>query len=123
MTFSGVPSLAIAGCLPLSGVGVGINSGFLSGLLFGLLPAIRSAVAAGTIRLSDGGRGSSSGRSRHRARRVLVGLQMALALLLLVGSGLMARSFQRLSSVDPGFRPQRVLSFGLSALDASEAVL
>jgi putative ABC transport system permease protein len=82
-----------------------------SGMLFGLLPALRAGSKRSFSALRDGGRGSTIGRDRHRARAVLVVGQVALALVLLVGSGLMVRSFQRLRAVDPGFRSQGVLTF------------
>jgi MFS family permease len=69
--------------------------------------------------LKEGGRGSSSGRERHRARNALVIAQMALALVLLIGSGLMIRSFQALRNVDPGFtNPEEVLLVRLSVPEA-----
>jgi len=82
-----------------------------AGLLFGLLPALRAGSRRTFGALRNGGRGSTIGRDRHRARAVLVVGQVALALVLLVGSGLMVRSFQRLRAVDPGFRPDGVLTF------------
>ena len=85
-----------------------------AGLLFGGLPALRSGSDKMLGALRDGGRGSTIGGDRHRARGVLVVTQVALALVLLVGSGLMVRSFQQLSSVDPGFRAQGVLTFAIS---------
>jgi predicted permease len=82
----------------------------LSGALFGLFPVIRYGKAGVAGALREGGRGGSAGRKRHRARNALVVAQVALALLLLVGSGLMIRSFQALRNVDPGFRnPEEVL--------------
>jgi predicted permease len=86
----------------------------VAGLLFGLLPALRAGSKRTLAALRDGGRGSTIGRDRHRARSVLVVGQVALALILLVGSGLMVRSFQQLRSVDPGFDPQGVMTFRLS---------
>lgn len=86
----------------------------LAGLLFGLLPALRAGSKKTTAALRDGGRGSTIGRDRHRARSVLVVGQVALALMLLVGSGLMVRSFQRLRSVDPGFDASGIMTFRLS---------
>ncbi len=84
----------------------------LSGLLFGLLPVFK--YAAGTrlgLAMRDGGRGSSAGRERHRARNVLVVVQVALALVLLVGSGLMIRTLQAMRHVQPGFTsPNEVLT-------------
>jgi len=85
-----------------------------AGLLFGLLPALRAGSKRTLAALRDGGRGSTIGRDRHRARSVLVVGQVALALMLLVGSGLMVRSFQQLRSVDPGFGAEGVMTFRLS---------
>ncbi len=96
---------------------VGIS--LLSGLLFGLFPVVRYRrpdLAAG---LKEGGRGGSAGKERHRARNTLVVAQMALALLLLVGSGLMLRSFQALRSVDPGFDPEGVLTLRITLPEAT----
>src|ERR1017187_2147603 len=81
----------------------------LAGVLFGLLPVLKYAGPhlAGTLR--GGGRTMSQGRERHRARDTLVVLQVALALVLLVGSGLMIRTFQALRNFQPGFtRPEEV---------------
>ncbi len=84
----------------------------LAGLVFGLFPVMRLRSLELVAALKEGGRGSSTGKERHRARNSLVVAQVALALVLLVGSGLMFRSFQALRSVDPGFeRPDEVLSF------------
>ena len=84
----------------------------LSGLLFGLLPAFRTGGLDLVSSLKEGGRGGSAGTERHRARHTLVVAQMALALVLLAGSGLMIRSFQALRNVDPGFSdPEEVLTF------------
>jgi predicted permease len=78
----------------------------LSGLLFGLIPALKYAGAAGgqvSAGLRGGGRTSSQSKERHRARDVLVVVQVALALVLLVSSGLMIRTFQTMRTVTPGF--------------------
>ena len=81
----------------------------LSGLFFGLIPVMKYAgprVAAG---LRGGGRTMSQGRERHRARNTLVVVQVGLALVLLIGSGLMIRTFQALRNVQPGFtNPEQV---------------
>jgi putative ABC transport system permease protein len=80
-------------------------------LLFGVLPVLRFAEPS-VAALQEGGRSASEGRTRHRARNVLVVAEIALALVLLVVSGLMIRSFQALRSVDPGFRaPEQVQTF------------
>ncbi len=65
--------------------------------------------------LKEGGRASSDGRSRHRARNILVVAEVALAVVLLVGSGLMMRTFQAMRKVDPGFtQPEQVLTLRVS---------
>jgi predicted permease len=82
----------------------------LSGTLFGLVPALKSSQADPQTALKEGGRGASG--IRHRAQSVFVIVEMAMALVLLVGAGLMVRSLARLWSVDPGFNPQNLLTFG-----------
>ncbi len=86
----------------------------LAGLLFGLLPALRTGSARMLLSLRVGGRGGMIGRAQHTARNALVVSQVALALILLVGSALMVRSFQELRAVDPGFDAEGVLTFRLS---------
>ena len=75
----------------------------LAGLLFGLIPVVKHARSSITTALRAGGRTLSQSREAHRARNTLVVLQMALAVVLLVGSGLMIRTFQALRQVQPGF--------------------
>ena len=82
----------------------------LSGTLFGLVPALKSSQADPQTALKEGGRGGSA--TRHRAQSVFVIVEMAMALVLLIGAGLMVRSLARLWSVDPGFNPRNVLTFG-----------
>ncbi len=86
----------------------------LAGLAFGAIPLTRILGRGVGGALRDGNRGSTAGRERHRTRNILVTGQLALALVLLVGSGLMVRTFQRLRSVDPGFDPADVLTVGMS---------
>ncbi len=85
----------------------------LAGLLFGVIPALRTKTTWLAAALKEGGRAQTSGRSRHRARNILVGAQVALAVVLLVGSGLMVRTYQTLTAVDLGFDPENVLTFRL----------
>ncbi len=97
----------------------------LSGVLFGMFPVVRWARAHLLGALKEGGRGSSTGRERHRMRNTLVVGQIALALVLLIGSGLMIRSFLALKQVDPGFRdPEQILAVRItvpgSAFDGPE---
>ncbi len=75
----------------------------LAGALFGLIPVLRFARPHLSTALKEGGRGASDGRQRHRARSALVIAEVALALVLLVGSGLMIRTFQAMQHVEPGF--------------------
>ena len=92
----------------------GLAVSVAAGLLFGLLPAHRAGAVAAGGHMTARARGATVGRERQVARRGLVVLQIALALTLLVGSGLAVRSFQRLAAVDPGFDPVDVLTFGLA---------
>ena len=92
----------------------GLAVSLAAGLLFGLLPAWRACALAASGHMTAGARGATSGRDRQLVRRGLVVVQLALALTLLVGSGLAVRSFQRLAVVDPGFDPVDVLTFALA---------
>ena len=85
----------------------------LSGVLFGLAPALAISRASLNDSLKEGGR-SMTGARGQRTRGVLVVAQMALALMLLVGAGLMVRSFARLQQVSPGFEPEGLLTLQLS---------
>jgi predicted permease len=80
---------------------VGVS--LLAGLVLGAIPALKFAGPRIIAGLHGGGRGSSAGRQQHRAQNVLVVAQVALALVLLVSSGLMIRTFQSLLGVEPGF--------------------
>jgi putative ABC transport system permease protein len=113
----GLPRLheiAINGTVLLFTLGVSL----LAGVLFGLIPVLRFGEPSAAA-LKEGGRSASDGRSRHRARNALVVAEIALALVLLVVSGLMVRSFQALRAVDPGFRdPEAVQTFRIAVPDA-----
>jgi putative ABC transport system permease protein len=78
-------------------------------LAFALLPLLRGTTFAGS--LQEIGRGNTVSRSRHRLRQVLMGAQVAFALVLLVASGLMVRSFDKLRHIDPGFDARSALTF------------
>ncbi len=84
----------------------------LAGVLFGLAPALKASRANLQETLKEGGRGTSG--TRRSAQDVFVVSEIALALVLLVGAGLMVRSLARLWSIDPGFSPRNVLTFGFS---------
>src|SRR5579884_933489 len=91
---------------------VGIS--VLTGVLFGLFPALQLSKTNVNQTLRDEGRGSTSGHQRVQMRGLLVIGQVALSLLLLIGAGLLVRSFTRLLRVDPGFDSQNVLSMNVS---------
>ena len=85
----------------------------LTGLVFGLVPAWKSSQPDLAESLEEEGRGSSG--VRHSTQRILVVAEMAMAVVLLIGAGLMIRSLVKLWSVNPGFDPQNVMTFGLSS--------
>jgi putative ABC transport system permease protein len=85
----------------------------LSGLAFGLAPAFRTSKFNLTETLKEGGK-ITAGRERHRFRNLLVVSDVALALLLLTGAGLVMKSFVRLLEVKPGFDPSNTLTLGIS---------
>jgi predicted permease len=84
----------------------------LAGILFGLVPALKASRPNLQQTLQQGGRGLSG--VRHRAQSTLVVVEIAMALVLVAGAGLMIRSLVRLWNVDPGFDPHNVLFFGIS---------
>jgi putative ABC transport system permease protein len=81
----------------------------LTGLVFGIVPSLRTARLDLRETLNEGARGSTAGPGQHRLRGALVAMEIALAMLLLVGSGLLLRSFSRLQEVPPGFQPDHLL--------------
>ncbi|HTT25079.1 MAG TPA: ABC transporter permease [Candidatus Sulfotelmatobacter sp.] len=86
-----------------------------SGLLFGLIPALKYAGARSAAALQSAGRTISVSRERHRARNLLVVGQVAMALVLLMSTGLMIRTFDALRKVDPGFAdPQHLQMMRIS---------
>jgi len=84
----------------------------LSGMLFGLAPALRISRPNVHDTLKEGGRGA--GGKKHRAQGFLVVAELAMALVLLIGAGLMIRSISALWSVNPGFDSRDILTFGVS---------
>jgi putative ABC transport system permease protein len=112
-----LPRLSEIGIDPLV-LGFTLAVSLLAGFLFGLMPAIKYAGPHLASSLRGGGRTMSHGRERHRARNVLVVAQVGLALVLLIGSGLMIRTFQALRSVQPGFtHPEQVQLMRISIPD------
>jgi len=95
-------------------LGFTLGMAILAGLLFGLVPALQTGHADVHESLKEGGRGAVSERRSLRLRRSLVVTTVALALTLLAGAGLLIRSFSKLVGVDPGFQPDRLLTFQVS---------
>jgi predicted permease len=85
----------------------------VSGIVFGLAPALKISRPDVLARARDGG-GQSASRARHRTQSAFVVVEIAMALVLLAGAGLMIRSLSRLWSVDPGFDSHNVLTFSIS---------
>ncbi|MGI8432610.1 MAG: ABC transporter permease [Chthoniobacterales bacterium] len=104
----GVDSTVLAFALAVS---------LLVGLVLGLVPAIHLSQRQLQSDLQEAGRGSSAGGGSARIRSLLIVAQVALTLILLVGAGLLGRSFQRLLSVDPGFQPESVVTMSISQPD------
>jgi putative ABC transport system permease protein len=90
----------------------------MTGLIFGLAPALQASRQDLNESLKEGSRGSSEGIGRNRIRSLLVVSQVALSLVLLIGAGLLIRSFKQLHDVHPGFDPQRVLTANVALPDA-----
>ena len=93
---------------------VTVGATIITGLLLGLAPAMLAArqTLAGSLR--EGGRGTSAGLRTNRLRDAFTVAQIALALMMLVGAGLLLRSFARLTAVEPGFRTDHVLTMNLT---------
>jgi putative ABC transport system permease protein len=83
----------------------------VTGILFGLAPALQASKSALAESLKDATRGGSSGAARHRVRAALVSAQLALALVLLIGSGVLIRSFLKVKGADLGCDPSGVMTF------------
>jgi predicted permease len=109
---AGLTSLADVGVdAHLLGWTLGLT--IFTGILVGLVPAITTGRRNLKPALHDGGRGLSAGISTRLTRRALVAAEFALAIVLLVGAGLLTRSLLHVQSVDPGFNSERVLSMQL----------
>jgi putative ABC transport system permease protein len=101
--------------LDLRVLGWALGISLLAGILVGLAPAMTTLHRDLRPSAKEGGRSVSGGASSRRIRRALVVAEFALAIVLLVGAGLLVRSWWNVSNVDPAFRPERVLMMELSA--------
>ncbi|HEY3637495.1 MAG TPA: ABC transporter permease, partial [Rhizomicrobium sp.] len=93
----------------------------LTSIGFGLVPALQASSVNVNDTLKEGGRGGSEGVQRNRLRSLLVVSEFALALMLLIGAGLMIRTFAALEAVDPGFNPHNLISMIVSVAGSKEA--
>ncbi len=91
----------------------------VTGLLFGMAPLLHLREQVVTVSLREGGYRATAGSARARVRSGLVMAEVALAVILVVGAGLLMRSFQKLMTVDPGFNRERLTTFGLVLPGAS----
>ena len=109
-------ALPIAGSVEINGPVLGFTAAVavVSGILFGLVPAFQGSRTEIAGTLQSEGTSSTSGVSRQRLQRVFVGMEVALAFVLLAGGGLLVNSFVRLNNVDPGFDHENLLSMRLT---------
>jgi putative ABC transport system permease protein len=98
--------------LPVLGFTLGVS--IVTGLLFGLAPALQSSKTNLSEGLKEGARQSTSGAVKHRLRSLLVITEVALSLILLVGAGLMLKSFWLLLAAGPGFEHENRLTMGIT---------
>ena len=93
----------------------------LTSIGFGLVPALQASAVNVNDTLKEGGRSGSDGVRRNHLRSLLVVSEFALALMLLIGAGLMIRTFAALTAVDPGFNPHNLISMIVSVAGSKEA--
>jgi putative ABC transport system permease protein len=108
-----VPRFSEAG-LDATVLGFTVGATFLTGLVFGLAPALSASKLDLNESLKEGGRGAGEGRVRSRVRSALIVSEVALSLILLVGAGLLIKSFMRLRNTSPGFNAGNTLSATVS---------
>ena len=105
-----------ADALPIDGMvaGFALAIAFLAAFAFGLLPALQLSRTDPQVWLRDAGRGPSASLSTRGARNLLIVAEVALSVVLLIGAGLLLRSYWQLQGVSPGFTPERVIAMQMS---------
>jgi putative ABC transport system permease protein len=91
-----------------------LGLGLLTGVAFGLAPALQASKVQLNESLKEAGRSAADGRSGNRLRNLLVVFEVALAMVLLCGAGLLLKSFLRMRGIDPGFRSDRILTLNVN---------
>jgi len=99
-----------------------LSLSIVTGIVFGLFPALHVAGDDTNNALKEGGRSSTHGITGNRLRGMLVIAEVAIALVLLIGAGLLVRSFMYLEAIDPGFNPRNVLSLTVSVAGNAQYV-
>ena len=107
--------IALDGHVLLYTLGISV----LTGIVFGLIPALKTLRPGTHETLKEGGRGSSG--ARHRTQSVFIVVEMAMAVVLLIGAGLMIRTLSALGGINPGFDAHNVLTFAISSTSNSAA--
>ena len=116
LSASSLKNLVAAEGIAIDGTVLAFTLGLsvLTGLLFGMVPAVQISMSRFHDTLKEGGRSVSADRGSHAVRRMLVIAEVALALMLLVGAGLLIKSFSRILGVSPGFEARNVLTASIS---------
>jgi predicted permease len=107
-----IPRAAEIGLDPIV-LGFTVGVAVLTGLVFGLAPLLHVSEQAVAAAIKEGGARSTTTGARNRVRRGLVVAEIALAVMLVIGAGLLLRSFRNLTTVDAGFDPRDLVTFGL----------
>ena len=94
-------------------LGFTVGVALLTGLVFGLAPLLHMGDQAVSLSIKEGGVRATAGAGRNRVRRGLVVAEIALAVMLVIGAGLLIRTFKNLTSVDPGFETENRVTFGI----------
>ncbi|MGH9579898.1 MAG: ABC transporter permease, partial [Terriglobales bacterium] len=113
------PNTSLAEQVSIDGTVLGFTAliALLTGLLFGVVPAVHASRPDLHGTLKEGGRGASVGKGQHRVRNTLIVVEVATALVLLVATGLMLKSFRHVLQADGGFNPEGVLTVSVSGPD------